>query len=202
MVHGANGSGKSTLLRALYGDLGVASQGELRRRGIRAGAPISDWKRRVGYIAPELQSLHALFLPVAEVVVSGLHSSIGVERTPTARESRRALVALRQCGAADLQKRTVRELSYGQLRRVLFARALVSAPDILLLDEPYAGLDASTRASLRQRVEHAHAKGATILIVTHDRSDWPRHATHELELEGGAAQYCGPVRATRSRAEA
>jgi molybdate transport system ATP-binding protein len=202
VVHGANGSGKTTLLRALYGDLGVASQGELRRRGIAPGVPLSEFKRRVGYIAPELQSLQALYLPVAEIVASGLHSSIGLDLQPTRRERRLALAALAKCGAAALEKRTARELSYGQLRRVLFARALVHAPDILLLDEPYAGLDAPTRAALRTRVERAHLQGATILIVSHHRHEWPVHTSHELELQAGTALYCGPLRRKRGGARA
>jgi len=200
VIHGANGSGKTTLMRALYGDLGVASQGELRRRGIAPGVPLSEFKRRVGYIAPELQSLHALYLPVIDIVVSGLHSSIGVDLQPSKSERRRALQALARCGAAGLRNRTARELSYGQLRRVLFARALVRAPDILLLDEPYAGLDAPTRAALRARVERAHVKGATILIISHHRNEWPPQATHELELKAGIALYCGPLRRRREGA--
>jgi molybdate transport system ATP-binding protein len=200
VVHGANGSGKTTLLRALYGDLGVASQGELRRRGIAPGVPLSEFKRRVGYIAPELQSLHALYLPAADIVVSGLHSSIGLDQQPNKNERRRALRALAMCGAAGLGDRTARELSYGQLRRVLFARALVRAPDILLLDEPYAGLDVPTRAALRARVEGAHARGATIIIIAHHRNEWPPHTTHELELQAGVAIYCGPLRRERGTA--
>jgi molybdate transport system ATP-binding protein len=152
----------------------------------------------VGYIAPELQSLHALYLPVIDIVVSGLHSSIGVDLQPSKRERRVALESLAKCGAAALRNRTARELSYGQLRRVLFARALVRAPDILLLDEPYAGLDAPTRAALRARVERAHARGATILIVSHHRQEWPVHTTHELELKAGIARYCGPLRPGRA----
>jgi molybdate transport system ATP-binding protein len=202
VVHGANGSGKTSLLRALYGDLGVASQGELRRRGIVPGVPISEFKRRVGYIAPELQSLHGLYLPVLDIVVSGLRSSIGVDLAPAAPERRRALRALARCGASALAGRTARELSYGQLRRVLFARALVGAPDILLLDEPYAGLDAATRAALRNRVERAHSNGATVVMVSHHHAEWPQHATHELELRAGAADYCGPVRRPAARVSA
>ena len=121
---------------------------------------------------------------------------------PSKSERRRALQALAKCGAAGLRNRTARELSYGQLRRVLFARALVRAPDILLLDEPYAGLDAPTRATLRARVERAHLKGATILIITHHRNEWPAHATHELELKAGAAVYCGALRRRRGQGAA
>jgi molybdate transport system ATP-binding protein len=196
VVHGPNGCGKSTLVRALYGDLGVASQGTLRRRGIEAGVPISEFKRRVGLVAPELQALHPLYLTALEVVVSGLHSSVGLDARPTPAEQRRALGALRGVRATALAGRELRALSYGQLRRVLFARALVHEPDILLLDEPYTGLDAPTRLALQARIARAIADGNTILMTTHHRDEWPRAATHELQLREGVTAYCGAVRAT------
>ncbi len=194
VVHGPNGSGKSTLIRALYGDLGVASQGQLRRRGIEPGIPISDFKRRVGLIAPELQTTHPLYLTAEEVVVSGLHSSIGLDQTPSAAERRHARAALAAVGARALASRPLRTLSYGQTRRVLFARALLGRPDILLLDEPYTGLDLATRHQLRQRIDAAVAAGTTVVLTTHHRDEWPATATHELQLRGGAAVYCGPRR--------
>jgi molybdate transport system ATP-binding protein len=194
VVHGPNGSGKSTLLRALYGDLGVASQGELRRRGIEPGVPIAEFKRRVGLIAPELQASHPLYLTVLEVVASGLHASIGLDAAPDAAARRAARAALRRLGAASLAARTLRALSYGQLRRVLFARAWVGGPDILLLDEPYTGLDVRTRAALRGAVERALAGGATAVLATHHREEWPAAVTHELELDAGRVVYCGAVR--------
>jgi molybdate transport system ATP-binding protein len=194
VIHGPNGAGKSTLIRALYGDLGVASQGELRRRGIEAGVPIAEVTRRVGLVAPELQTQHPLYLRVLEVVVSGLHSSVGLDVPPSAAERRRALAALRSVGAARLAGRPLRELSYGQQRRVLFARALVHRPDILLLDEPYTGLDAATRAALQRRIERAGAGGTTIIMTTHHRNEWPAHTTHELQLDSGESLYCGQRR--------
>lgn len=194
VVHGPNGSGKSTLIRALYGDLGVASQGQLRRRGIEAGIPISEFKSRVGLIAPELQTTHPLYLTAEEVVVSGHHSSIGLDEQPTAAERRRARAALAQVGAAALAGRKLRTLSYGQARRVLFARALLMCPDILLLDEPYTGLDMITRHKLQQRIDAAVAAGTTVVLTTHHRDEWPSATTHELQLREGAAVYCGPRR--------
>ncbi|HEX9139847.1 MAG TPA: ATP-binding cassette domain-containing protein, partial [Steroidobacteraceae bacterium] len=194
LVHGPNGSGKSTLLRALYGDIGVASQGQIRRRGIEAGVPISEFKRRVGLIAPELQATQPLYLKVAEAVVSGLHASVGLDAPPSAAEHQQAMRILARFGAARLARRTLRELSYGQLRRVLFARAWVREPDILLLDEPFAGLDVGTRTALARRIDQAIKDGVTIVLVTHDRRDWPAGATHELQLRTGAAVYCGEMR--------
>ncbi|HEY6453255.1 MAG TPA: ATP-binding cassette domain-containing protein, partial [Steroidobacteraceae bacterium] len=84
--------------------------------------------------------------------------------------------------------------SYGQNRRVLFARALVREPDILLLDEPYAGLDARTRVALRSLVERAIASGVTVIMTTHHADERPALATHELELERARAIYCGSIR--------
>jgi molybdate transport system ATP-binding protein len=194
LVHGPNGSGKSTLLRAMYGDIGVASQGQIRRGGIEADVPISEFKRRVGLIAPELQAAQPLYLTVADLVVSGLHSSVGLDESPSQAERRQAMRALARFGAARLARRTLRELSYGQLRRVLFARAWVREPDILLLDEPFAGLDVSTRKALARRISHAIKEGVTIVMVTHDRRDWPAGATHELQLRAGEAIYCGVMR--------
>ena len=194
VVHGGNGSGKSTLVRALYGDLGVAAQGSIRRRGIETGVPIAEFKRRVGLVAPELQTVHPLYLTALEVVVSGLHASVGLDDPPTPAERRAALAALRALGAATLAPRPLRELSYGQMRRVLFARALVGRPELLLLDEPYTGLDGVTRRALRIRVEALAADGVTLLLTTHHRDEWPACATHELELEEGAVRYCGPLR--------
>jgi len=199
VVHGPNGSGKSTLIRALYGDLGVASQGHLRRRGIEAGVAIADFKRHVGLVAPELQTQHPLYLTALETVVSGLHSSIGLDESPTAAECRQALSALAAVGAATLASLPLRALSYGQLRRVLFARAAVHAPDILLFDEPYTGLDAATRSVLRARVEQAIEAGNSVVMTTHHADEWPRRATHELQLANGAAVYVGPIRQRTTR---
>jgi molybdate transport system ATP-binding protein len=194
LVHGANGSGKSSFLQTLYGDLGVARGGGIVRAGLEPGVPLQEFKRHVGFIAPELQAIYPRYLPVADVVASGLHASIGLNQGSGSSERRRVASALHRVGAAALSDRTWRTLSYGQQRRVLFARALVHEPDILLLDEPYAGLDARTRRALRALVEQTIAAGVTTIVTTHHIDEWPALATHELELARGRALYCGPVR--------
>jgi molybdate transport system ATP-binding protein len=194
VVHGANGSGKSSLLQLLYGDLGAAQGGRVWRAGIESGVPLELFKRHVGLIAPELQALHPRYLQVAEVVASGGHASIGLNEGLPATQHRHIHRALRRVGAGHLQHRLVRTLSYGQLRRVLFARALMHEPDILLLDEPYAGIDATTRDSLRALVERASAAGVTVVMATHHRDEWPPTVDHELELRQSQVIYCGPAR--------
>lgn len=194
VVHGPNGSGKSSLLQLLYGDLGVAHGGSITRAGIARGVPLWRFQRRVGLIAPELQVLQPRGARTLDLVVSGLHASIGLDVRPGRSQRQRARRALRRLGISALAGRLVRTLSYGQLRRVLFARALVREPDILLLDEPYAGIEARTRAALRSGVDGYVDAGVTVVIATHHRDEWPRGATHELELGGARVRYCGPLR--------
>jgi molybdate transport system ATP-binding protein len=199
VVHGHNGSGKSTLLRALYGDIGAARGGDIVRAGQGPGVPMTEFKRHVGFVAPELQAAHPLFLSAEEVVASGLYASIGLHQTFAPRERARARQALRRLGATAFARRRLRALSYGQFRRVLFARALVHEPRLLLLDEPYAGLDAGTRHALIARVEAALRDGISVVLATHHRDEWPAAATHELQLMRGRVQYCGPLRRTSGR---
>ncbi|MGA7539554.1 MAG: ATP-binding cassette domain-containing protein [Steroidobacteraceae bacterium] len=202
VVHGSNGSGKTTLLRTLYGDYGVAVGGRIERAGIKAGVPLQAFKERVGIIAPHLQADHPQELTVNAVVQSGRHASIGLNDAPTAADRIAARRALRVFGLTALGARTLRELSYGQLRRVLFARACVREPALLLLDEPFSGVDGPTRRELSQRLEAMVAAGTTVVMTTHRRSEWPRCATHELELAQGEVRYAGRIRErSRSRTQ-
>jgi molybdate transport system ATP-binding protein len=198
VVHGANGSGKSSFIQLLHGELAAANGGSITRAGIESGVPLELFKRRVGLVSPELQLLQPRYLRVEEIVASGLHASVGLNATLTGAQRTRARRALRRVAASTLGARVVRELSYGQLRRVLFARALVREPDMLLLDEPHAGVDASTRAGLRALVQQALDCGVTVVIATHHRDEWPRGATHELELAASRVMYCGPLRSSRT----
>ena len=198
VVHGHNGSGKTTLLRTLYGDHGVAVGGRIERAGIEPGVPLQAFKQRVGLVAAHLQTDHPQDLTADAVVQSGRHASIGLNDAPSAADRAAARRALRAFGLTSLAARTLRELSYGQLRRVLFARAWVRDPALLLLDEPFAGVDEPTRRDLSERIEARVAGGTAVVMTTHRRAEWPRCASHELELAGGEVRYVGPVR-ERSR---
>src|SRR5207253_1493702 len=123
VIHGPNGSGKTTLLRTLYGDHGVAAGGAIERAGTGAGVALDVFRRRVGLIAPHLQADHPAQLSVAEVVQSGRHASVGLNDAPSAADRSAARRTLALFGLTSLSTRTLGELSYGQSRRVLFARA-------------------------------------------------------------------------------
>jgi molybdate transport system ATP-binding protein len=193
VVHGANGSGKTTLLRTLYGDHGVAAGGSIERAGIVPGVPLEQFRRRTAYVAPHLQTWHAPKMAVLEVVASGRHASIGLNDPMTPADRRHAEAALRRFGLLALRHRTLAELSYGQARRVLFARAWVGEPRLALLDEPFAGLDRATRADLARRLNAWIAGGGSCIIATHHREEWPAHTSHVLELSGGRTVRQGAV---------
>ena len=190
VVHGANGSGKSTLLRTIYGDHAVAAGGTITRAGVLPGVPLETFKRRTAYVAPHLQTWHAPKMPVMEAVASGRHASIGLNDAITAADQRHAERALRRFGIFGLRNRTLAEMSYGQARRVLFARAWAREPALALLDEPFAGLDRATRADLAHRLNAWLDAGGSCVIATHHRDEWPAHTTHVLELDQGRAVTC------------
>jgi molybdate transport system ATP-binding protein len=189
VVHGPNGSGKSTLLRTLYGDHAVAAGGRVVRDGIIPGVPLEKFKLRTAYVAPHLQTWHQPKMPVMEVVASGRYASIGLNDAITASDRRHAERALRRFGLLTLKNRTLAELSYGQARRVLFARAWAREPTLALLDEPFAGLDRATRADLTRRLNEWIEEGGTCVIATHHRDEWPRRTTHVLEIANGRATH-------------
>ena len=199
VIHGRNGSGKTTLLRTLYGDHGVAVGGRIERAGVEPGVPLQVFKTRVGVVAPHLQTGHPQTLTVAEVVQSGRYASIGLNDPPTLADRAAARRSLAFFGLTEFSGRTLVELSYGQMRRVLFARAWVRHPQLLLLDEPFSGVDGPTRRDLMAHLEELIASGTAVVIATHHRSEWPAATTHELEIAGGRARYCGPVRSASGR---
>jgi molybdate transport system ATP-binding protein len=181
-VFGANGSGKTSLLKLLYGDLSPALGGRIERVGFPAGTPIFLWKRQVGYVSPELQADYAVDVAIRDLVASGRHASIGLADAPTAQDRRTAARWLRYFRLASVAGRRPGELSYGQLRRALIARALTGQARILLLDEPLTGLDPRQRAAMKRMLEPLMRKQLTVVIAVHHAEDLPRGMTHGLRL--------------------
>lgn len=180
-VFGANGAGKSSFLKLLYGDLSPALGGKVERAGFPAGAPIFEWKRRVGYVSPELQSLYAIDVELLQLVASGRHSSIGLAAPMSAADLECAHAWLAFFKLLKLARRRPRELSYGQLRRALIARAMAAEPKILLLDEPFTGLDPVQRTAMKRLLERLMQR-VTLVVAVHHAEDLPRGMTRGLHL--------------------
>ena len=190
-VVGANGAGKSSFLKLLYGDLAPAQGGLMLREGLAPGDAILQWKRGVGYVSPELQTDYDADVSVADWVASGRYASIGLSDPPTRQDRSAAQRWLERFGLASAARRRPRELSYGQLRRALIARALAANPRLLLLDEPLTGLDPEQRTALKRRLERLMAAAVTLVIAVHHREDLPRGITRVLRLRERRAEVLG-----------
>ena len=164
-VAGPNGSGKSTLLKALLGLIKP-----WRGRVELFGRPIDNVRQRVGY-APQSELVDWEFpATVADVVLMGRYGRIGLLRPPKAVDRDAVASALAQVRLNALAGRQIGELSGGQQRRMLIARALAQEADLLLLDEPMVGLDATTQHDLLELFETLRDAGKTLLVATHDLS--------------------------------
>ncbi|HEY6641875.1 ATP-binding cassette domain-containing protein [Povalibacter sp.] len=170
-VLGANGSGKSTLLSMIYGDLHPALGGTIERHGISRGTRIENWKARVSWVSPELQANYFAASSLEEIVVSGRYSSIGLNEPATRADLAAATKWLQFFGLESLRHRGPRRVSYGQMRRALFARAMINEPELLLLDEPCNGLDGDARGQILDVIQRLAESGTQIMMAVHDADD-------------------------------
>lgn len=182
---GANGSGKSTLVRGVLGLADILGGhvdvlGEHVEHGASAAASL------VGYVPQRHGLSGAVPSTAAEVVGSGLLASRGFWRPPRRGDRDRVLAALDEVGLADRARSRVSELSGGQQRRVMIARAIVSGPQLLVLDEPTAGVDRVSTEALVDTLGQVKATGRALLIVTHDLAELMDVPDRAVTLQDGA----------------
>lgn len=189
-VLGRNGAGKSTLLSLLLADNPQAYANQVRLFGQQRGTGDSIWevKARIGWMAPELLVHYPAGWRCLEVVLSGFHSSLGLYRPCSAEQTERGRQVLASLQMDALAERPLCSLSQGQQRLVLLARALVGNPELVILDEPCQGLDATFTARVGGAVDRVAQDGrASIIYVTHHEEELPSCITHVLRLEAGRA---------------
>lgn len=182
-IVGPNGSGKTTLLHAILGTL------RPRSGAIRAHKePLT-----FGYV-PQIQTMDDHFpLTALDIVLMGRYSQLGLLRRPRREDRERALLALEQVGSGDLAGRLFREFSGGQKQRTLMARALVSDPDVLVLDEPTNDMDIGAEHATMELVDRLHAeRGLLVLIVSHFLNVIANHV-RQVAVIGGGRLEMGPV---------
>lgn len=162
-IIGPNGAGKSTLIKTVL-DLVRPTAGHVYIHGL----PYRQQRRRVGYV-PQRSSVDWDFpTTVLDVVTMGLYGQLGWLRRPGKRHSGRARRALEMVGMQDFAGRQISHLSGGQQQRVFLARALVQDADLYFLDEPLAGVDATTELTIMNILRELRAAGKTIIAVHHD----------------------------------
>jgi molybdate transport system ATP-binding protein len=187
-VLGDNGAGKSTLLRLILGELWPAHSGMIARFADESEdrTPISvrEVKQRIGYVSCEFQARYQADLTAAQVVATGFFASVGWLQPLSRAQKQRVREVLALFNLLPLAKRSILEMSYGQARKVLIARALVNAPRLLILDEVFDGLDAETRAELASILQRI-APQTSMLLVTHHAEDILPFITHCLVIDGG-----------------
>lgn len=193
VVRGPNGAGKSTFLRLLMGEEHLAPGGRIRRLGLGESPSVWEVKARVGLVAPDLQARHRSDGTGEEVVLSGLFGSIGLGDEPGPEGRAAAAQWMEALGVAHLAHRRIHSISYGELRSLLFARALVANPEVLLLDEPFNGLEPRARAETMGLVERLCQSGRGVVLVTHHDDEMVPALGWELRLRAGEVERLGPV---------
>ena len=187
---GPNGAGKSTTLKLILGLLQPTS-GQVEVFGQEPGSMASS----VGYVPQRVEIPRGFPISVEEVALMGRYGVLKAGRRPGREDRDRVMAALEQVHLGDLAHRRFQDLSGGEKQRVLIARALVSEPRLLLLDEPTAGLDSGARARFYTLVcELQHAQGLTLLCATHDLDVVGGHAD-TLVLLDRSVRAMGPPNA-------
>ncbi|MFC8670319.1 metal ABC transporter ATP-binding protein [Streptomyces sp. NPDC057199] len=185
---GANGSGKSTAVRTVIGQVPVTA-GEVELFGTPRRR-FRDWSR-VGYVPQRTTAAGGVPATVTEVVSSGRLSRarFGVLRK-TDREAVQRAIAL--VGLADRAKDSVNALSGGQHQRVLIARALAAGPELLIMDEPMAGVDLASQEVLAETLREQVAQGASVLLVLHELGPLEPLINRAVVLRDGCVMHDGP----------
>jgi len=185
---GANGSGKSTAIRTVIGQVPLTG-GEIRLFGTPR-RDFRDWAR-VGYVPQRTTAAGGVPATVTEIVSSGRLSRarFGVLRKADREAVRRALELV---GMADHAKDSVNALSGGQHQRVLIARALAAEPELLIMDEPMAGVDLASQEVLARTLRDQVASGTTVLLVLHELGPLEPLIDRAVVLRDGCVTHDGP----------
>ncbi|WP_328555663.1 metal ABC transporter ATP-binding protein [Streptomyces sp. NBC_00358] len=185
---GANGSGKSTAVRSVIGQVAV-SAGEIEIFGVPRRR-FRDW-HRVGYVPQRTTAAGGVPATVTEIVASGRLSRarFGILRKADHAAVRRALELV---GMADRAKDSVNALSGGQHQRVLIARALACEPELLIMDEPMAGVDLASQEVLAAALRDQVAQGTSVLLVLHELGPLEPLIDRAVVLRDGCVLHDGP----------
>ena len=192
---GVNGAGKSTLFKAIMGFVPIA-RGTIRLLGM----PVRDTLRQnlVAYV-PQAEEVDWSFpVLVEDVVMMGRYGHMGFLRRPSATDRAKVDQALSRVGLSDLRHRQIGELSGGQKKRVFLARALAQEGRIILLDEPFTGVDVKTEEQIITLLRTLRDEGHVMLVSTHNLGSVPDFCDRTVLVKGTVLAY-GPTETTFTR---
>ncbi|MDZ4086771.1 MAG: manganese/iron ABC transporter ATP-binding protein [Tabrizicola sp.] len=192
---GVNGAGKSTLFKAIMGFVPIA-RGTIRLLGM----PVRDALRQnlVAYV-PQAEDVDWSFpVLVEDVVMMGRYGHMGFLRRPSATDRAKIDQALSRVGLSDLRHRQIGELSGGQKKRVFLARALAQEGRIILLDEPFTGVDVKTEEQIITLLRTLRDEGHVMLVSTHNLGSVPDFCDRTVLVKGTVLAY-GPTETTFTR---
>ena len=184
-IIGNNGTGKTTFMRLIFGELIPVYGGEVCWVGNKERSPLSEVREKIGYVSAEYQSSYDRPAFGWEVVASGHFSSIGLHEKVTPRQKEAAFESMNYLGIEYLSNTLYNQMSYGEARRILLARAIVRRTLLMILDEPCAGLDIPTRENFLESLEKLARKRTQMIYVTHRIEEIMPCFTHVLYLKNG-----------------
>ncbi len=186
---GVNGSGKSTLFKAIMGFL-PASRGSISILGLPVGQALA--RNLVAYV-PQSEEVDWNFpVLVEDVVMMGRYGRMNLLRIPRRADHAAVATALERVGMNELRKRQIGELSGGQRKRVFLARALAQDARVILLDEPFTGIDTRAQDAIIELLRALRAEGRVMLVATHDLGSVPVYCDQTVLLDRTVLAY-GPT---------
>jgi molybdate transport system ATP-binding protein len=186
VLSGQNGSGKSTLLSLVCADNPQGYACDISLFGHQRGSGESIWeiKRHIGYVSPEMHRSYHRDIPALRIVASGLKDTVGLYVQSTEKEREVCRWWMRIFGIEHLADRSFLQMSSGEQRLVLLARAFVKDPELLILDEPLHGLDNANRRLAKDIIEtFCERKNKTLIFVSHYKEERPACIDHEIYLQ-------------------
>jgi molybdate transport system ATP-binding protein len=186
-ILGPNGSGKSTILELILGDNLQGYSNEITLFGKSKGSGETLWEIRnhTGVISSEFQIQYRKKMSAYDVIASGFYNSIGLYQYPTPEQRRAVERWVEILAVRDIVKESYQQLSYGQKRMILLARAMVKSPILLILDEPCHGLDIPNRRRILKIIEMIGRTQTNLLYVTNQKEDILDCITHIMLLQKG-----------------
>ncbi|WP_347449392.1 manganese/iron ABC transporter ATP-binding protein [Pantoea stewartii] len=193
---GVNGSGKSTLFKALMGFVPVRA-GTVSILGMTTRQALR--RSLVAYV-PQAEEVDWSFpVRVEDVVMMGRYGHMGLMRRPRQQDRDKVMAALGRVDMLEYRERQIGELSGGQKKRVFLARAIAQQGEVILLDEPFTGVDVKTEAKIISLLRELRDEGKTLLVSTHNLSSVMAFCDHTVMVKG-TVLASGPTRTTFTQA--